>query len=275
MQYYSQKTSGSYLADQARRLSPGRQESQHSRVQDSTGLNFDFKEKLQDSSQSIAIEDLERRQNGTMHYQKTVSSNYIEAPLRANPKSTVLFDNPGDQRAQKLDASSKMRIASSREQVEFGDASDKQEQLVQQNRELKDLVMKLQKQIEYLQADKFKLEKELNNIMDPLSKSSQLKEVPQSDQKYKEVLKAKDQKLDDLEKENYALKSELREANAVCSEAKARLDGIESRHIQQVYDLKLQLENKARLQMVASGQPRSPTLANCRLPTRTQTQTKR
>lgn len=89
------------------------------------------------------------------------------------------------------------------------------------------------------------------------------------------MLKSRDSKIEELQKENYSIKNELREANALGKEAKAKLDGIESRHTQQVYELKLQLESKARMQMVRTADRRSLMRASCRLPTRTRTPTKR
>lgn len=147
-------------------------------VEDSTGLNFDFKDKLDDSSASTPnIEDYYRRQNGSSNHLGTVTSHLVEVPMREPLKATALFDAPGDLRGPRVESASKVRLAASPEQIEFGDVSDKQAQLIQQNRELKDLVIKLQNQIGHLQADKIRFEKELNNIMDPLSASSQLKEV--------------------------------------------------------------------------------------------------
>ena len=89
------------------------------------------------------------------------------------------------------------------------------------------------------------------------------------------MLQNKDLKIEELQRENYALKNELRETNSVCKEAKTRLEGIESRHTQQVYELKLQLESKARLQMVCPADRRRRMRASCRLHTLTRTRTKR
>lgn len=69
------------------------------------------------------------------------------------------------------------------------------------------------------------------------------------------MLKSRDQKIEELQRENFGIKEEIRRVNAACKAAESKLEGIESRQMQQVYELKLQLETKARIQMVASADP--------------------
>lgn len=66
---------------------------------------------------------------------------------------------------------------SSKDQIEFGDQADRLAYLLGQNKDLKDLVMTKDSTIGQLQADNQKMQKELQNILDPLSKNSQLKTV--------------------------------------------------------------------------------------------------
>lgn len=66
---------------------------------------------------------------------------------------------------------------SSKEQIEFGDASERISHILGQNKELKELVIGKEGQISQLRAENAKMQKELQNIMDPLSKNSQLKTV--------------------------------------------------------------------------------------------------
>ena len=150
-------------------------------IQESTGLNFDFNEKLNDSTASIPFKDGSAfaNPNTGFYYGNPATSNYVDGAPRENQKSTALFEGPGDPRGAKIDQSSRVRIGKSanRDQIEFGDVSDKQAHLIQQNRELKDLVIRKQNQVNALESEKLKLEHQLNNIMDPLSKNSELKEV--------------------------------------------------------------------------------------------------
>lgn len=66
---------------------------------------------------------------------------------------------------------------SSKDQIEFGDASERMSHMIGQNKELKELVIVKESQISQLKAENSKMQKELQNIMDPLSKNSQLKTV--------------------------------------------------------------------------------------------------
>lgn len=49
------------------------------------------------------------------------------------------------------------------------------------------------------------------------------------------------------------MKRELREANQRAKELQAKVDGIDSKHRQALYDLRLELEDKARKQMVGTS----------------------
>lgn len=62
----------------------------------------------------------------------------------------------------------------------------------------------------------------------------------------------KETKINDLEKENHQLKKDLREANQKAKEVQSKLDTIDSKNKQAMYDLRLELEEKARKQMVVS-----------------------
>lgn len=68
---------------------------------------------------------------------------------------------------------------------------------------------------------------------------------------------AKDSKIAELEKESHQLKKELREANQKAKDAQHKLDTIDSRNRQAMYDLRLELEDKARKQMVGRGHQES------------------
>lgn len=70
-----------------------------------------------------------------------------------------------------------MSTLSNKEQIEFGDHAERLAHLLSQNKELKELVIVKENQINHFKAQNNKLEKELQNIMDPLSKNSQLKTV--------------------------------------------------------------------------------------------------
>lgn len=70
-----------------------------------------------------------------------------------------------------------MSILSNKEQIEFGDHAERLAHLLSQNKELKELVIVKENHIHQFKAQNNKLEKELQNIMDPLSKNSQLKTV--------------------------------------------------------------------------------------------------
>lgn len=146
---------------------------------------------------------------------------------------------------------------SSKDQIEFGDASERMSHIIGQNKELKELVIMKESQISQLKADNTKMEKELQNIMDPLSKNSQLKTVNLNNKKYKETLTAKETKISDLERENHQLKKDLREANQRAKEVQSKLESIDSRNKQAMYDLRLELEEKARKQMVISSNQES------------------
>ena len=168
--------SPSHSGIRAERFTPSPTSNQ---VQDSTGITFEFKDKINDSSASISSQEgFYGKQNDAQNNPQTITSNYIEVSMRDPNRTPAHFDSPGEIRGSKPEnTTTKQRSSASREQIEFGDVSDKQAYLIQQNTALKELVHKLQTQTNHLQADKTRLERELNNIMDPLSKSTQLKEV--------------------------------------------------------------------------------------------------
>ena len=124
---------------------------------------------------------------------------------------------------------------SSKDQIEFGDASEKMAHMLGQNKELKDLVIAKEFQISQLKLENSKMEKELQNIMDPLSKNSQLKTVITYKQKYKETITEKDKKILDLERENHQLKKDLRETNSKSKEVHSKLETIDTRNKQALY----------------------------------------
>lgn len=70
-----------------------------------------------------------------------------------------------------------MSSVSSKDQIEFGDASERFTHMLSQNRELKELVIVKESVINTLRDQNIKMEREIQNIMDPLSKNSQLKMV--------------------------------------------------------------------------------------------------
>ena len=61
---------------------------------------------------------------------------------------------------------------------------------------------------------------------------------------------AKDNKITDLERENHQLKKDLRDTQQKAKDVQSKLDSIDSRNKQAMYDLRLELEDKARKQMV-------------------------
>lgn len=202
---------------------------------DSTGLNFDFKDKIKDSSyQPVSGGNVSNPPTMQSVYGQNVApatavSKYGPAPLEENKKAF----NPGN--------------SLNHTGLEFGsENSEKISHILQQNRQLKDLVITKENQISQILAENQKMQKELQNIMDPLSKNSQLKS------KYKETISEKDQKIDGLERENFNLRKDLRELTATMKATQSRLDGIEAKHHQEKYDLRLELESKGRKQMVIS-----------------------
>ena len=70
-----------------------------------------------------------------------------------------------------------MSSMSNKDQIEFGDHSERMTNTLAQNRELKELVILKENTINTLKMSNIKMEKELQNIMDPISKNSQLKAV--------------------------------------------------------------------------------------------------
>ena len=70
-----------------------------------------------------------------------------------------------------------MSSMSNKDQIEFGDHSERMTNTLAQNRELKELVIIKENTINTLKMSNIKMEKELQNIMDPISKNSQLKAV--------------------------------------------------------------------------------------------------
>lgn len=60
------------------------------------------------------------------------------------------------------------------------------------------------------------------------------------------------------------LKKEFGVTQQRAKEAEKRLESVDSIHNQAMYDMRLQLEDKARKQMVGSADCRSPTPASCR-----------
>lgn len=221
-------------------------------MDDSSGLNFDFKDKIKDSTFGVNSGD------GGYAWTNTHTQQQSTILQDRNPKSGVpvptvtskLVDyQTADIHGFKQSGGYKMPSGQnsstfSKEQIEFGDWSEKFRQVVTQNKELKELMITKENALNELRQHTAKLERELQNIMDPLGKSSQLK------QKYKETLLEKDKKIGDLELENHNIKKELREATQGRKEAESKLDGIEAKQRQAMYELKLQLEEKARKQMV-------------------------
>lgn len=66
---------------------------------------------------------------------------------------------------------------SNKDQIEFGDQADRLAYLLGQNKELKELVISKDDVIGHLKTDNLRMERELQNLLDPLSKNSQLKTV--------------------------------------------------------------------------------------------------
>lgn len=66
---------------------------------------------------------------------------------------------------------------SNKDQIEFGDQADRLAYLLGQNKELKELVISKDDVIGHLKTDSLRMERELQNLLDPLSKNSQLKTV--------------------------------------------------------------------------------------------------
>jgi hypothetical protein len=66
---------------------------------------------------------------------------------------------------------------SNKDQIEFGDQADRLAYLIGQNKELKELVISKDDVIGQLKTDNLRMERELQNLLDPLSKNSQLKTV--------------------------------------------------------------------------------------------------
>lgn len=223
-------------------------------MNDSTGLNFDFKEKIKDSTFTAGIGEGGQPWSAipaTQQHSILAQERYARtggAPVPTTTSKLVDY-NSNEQAGFKQSGgfrgpSGHTSSTFSKEQIEFGDWSEKFRQVVTQNKELKELVMTKENSLNEIRQHTAKLEKELQNIMDPLGKSSQLK------QKYKETLIEKDKRISDLELENHNIKKELREATQARKEAESKLEGIEAKHRQAIYELKLQLEDKARKQMV-------------------------
>lgn len=65
--------------------------------------------------------------------------------------------------------------------------------MISQNKELKELVISKESQIQKLKAQYSVVEKELQNIIDPLSKNSQLKSVVSGNQEIQRITFSKGQ----------------------------------------------------------------------------------
>lgn len=160
------------------------------RVQDSTGLDFGFKDKIKDSTYPSTIQSGFQPAN-------TATSRYVEPSRPSNsPTPAATVSRPPGHYSLLPDATDlhlgqssvlapltqktkhNLSTLSQKEQIEFGDHSERLNHLLGQNRELKELVIVKENSINSLKALNMKLEKELQNIMDPLSKNSQLKSVP-------------------------------------------------------------------------------------------------
>jgi hypothetical protein len=230
---------------------------QHTFMDDSTGLNFDFKEKIKDSTFASPGGGAFGQSGGygwgvsatanTQQHSTIMNERNAKTGIQTPTLTSKLVDNYAAEIKQSAgfrSPSGQNSSTFSKEQIEFGDWGEKFRQVVAQNKELKELVITKENHLNDLRKHTAKLEKELQNIMDPLGKSSQLK------QKYKETLVEKDKKISDLELENHTIKKELRETTQIRKEVEQKLDGIEAKQRQAMYEMKLQLEEKARKQMV-------------------------
>lgn len=147
------------------------------KVQDSTGLNFEFKDKIQDSGyEGINTYTYGNPAQSNYGYQPTTTtSNMVET------KKIGLVSDAYNHTDEKMREVYKSRgnnsNMSNKDVIEFGDVSDRQAHLLSQNRELKELIISKENQINNLKLMNMKMEKELQNLMDPLSKNSQLKDV--------------------------------------------------------------------------------------------------
>jgi hypothetical protein len=247
-------------ADSPKDYSAAVSNKQPASMDDSTGLNFDFKEKIKDSTFASPGGGA-FGQSGGYGWGTSATANTQQHSTIMNDRNTktgmqspTLTSKLVDNYAAEIKQSAGFRSPSgqnsstfSKEQIEFGDWSEKFRQVVAQNKELKELVITKENSLNDLRQHTAKLERELQNIMDPLGKSSQLK------QKYKETLIEKDKRVSALEQENHKIKKELREATQIRKDVEQKLDGIEAKQRQAMYEMKLQLEDKARKQMVIIG----------------------
>lgn len=159
-------------------------------VDDSNRFNFEFKDKVNDSgfpnSKQISHhhEANYSRFGGTTTTSNVVEGKPLTLQKTQNPgeikATSVTAENPGMYSSVKCDnqkSRNNFSGMSSKEQIEFGDSAERLSHMLGQNKELKELVIMKEYQISQLKADNSRMEKELQNIMDPLSKNSQLKAV--------------------------------------------------------------------------------------------------
>lgn len=209
--YYSNDSESSHQFYDSNQVQPNRpqlvmrpQEPKKTYLEDSTGINFDFKDKISDSPitstlyqnpqvspyqqlpcarDTIATSTLVPAQ--TAYLQPRPNDKYSNvkqltglSTINSQHEEATLSMNDSKLRATDVKYNSRTNQSFSRDQIEYGDHSDKLNHLSDQNRELKELLISKENQINLLKNQSAKLEKELQNIMDPLSKSSQLKTVP-------------------------------------------------------------------------------------------------
>lgn len=137
-------------------------------LQDSSGMNFDFKEKMKDSTYPSHI------QSGLGVVGEKPTS---ESGFQSKGPTLSIIQEDLHRESQYRSKASNSNNLSQKDLIEYGDHSERITHLLMQNRDLKELVIKKEASVAEYKASNKRLEKELQNLMDPLSKNSQMKAV--------------------------------------------------------------------------------------------------
>ena len=139
----------------------------------------------------------------------------------------------------------------------MSDVEERFDSLRSQNKELKQLMIKKENQINDLMKGNYQLERQLGNLLDPNSSTSLLK------QKYRNNLKVKEEKINKLENEHHEIMKKVNLLQEEHQSLSLQKNDIDSNNSKKLDDEKATLEARKKKAMEDYARELSIRYANC------------